>query len=186
MAQSPFAGNHAIFLLLGLTDDQFCLPDTRLVDLSTYLDVHLRSIGFKQIAFYRQEDGVRITGVSPEPQPPPSHPPAPRASARKSLVGGPLGQIEVLSPQTSSASPRTVQPEIKTLNKMKDTALSSFLSYFFKGDVHKAFIIEDFEDLMDFKEQARRTFWERLRRIQAQSTGKEKIIFLSNSRNTGS
>ena len=68
---------------------------------------------------------------------------------------------------------------------MSDSDLPSFLISFFKGDEHKAFIVEDFEYLMAFNQQAQRAFWGRLRRIQTQSTGKEKIIFLSNSRNTG-
>ena len=67
---------------------------------------------------------------------------------------------------------------------MSDSDLPSFLIDFFKGDEHKAFIVEDFEYLMAFNEQARRTFWSRLRRIHTQSTGKEKIIFLSNSQDT--
>ena len=99
MAQSPFDSNHTAFLLFGLTDDQFCLPDTRLVNLSTYLDIHLRSIGFKQLAFHNPISGVRIMGAPPKPQPSPRSQPVSRASAGKSLVGGPLAQMKVLSPQ---------------------------------------------------------------------------------------
>ena len=172
-----------MFLLFGLTDDQFCLPDTRLVDLPTYLDIHLRSIGFTQIAFHHPLDGVRITGSPPEPQSPPSQP-AIRASAGK-LVGGPLGQIKMLSPQAPPAPPRTVQSEPETYDRMTDAELPPFIQAFFERDERKAFVVEDFEYLMAFNSQAQRAFWGLLRRIQAQSTGKKKIIFLSNSRNTG-
>ena len=171
-----------MFLLFGLTDDQFCLPDTRLVDLPTYLDIHLRSIGFKQLAFHRPLNGVRITGAPPKPQSPPSQP-AIRASAGK-LVGGPLGQIKVLSPQAPPAPPRTVQSEPKTYDKMTDGELPSFIQAFFKGDERQAFIFQDFEYLMDFNPQAMAVFWALLRQIQRQNTGRKKIIFLSNSRST--
>lgn len=182
MPQSPFKSNHAIFLLFGLADDHFCLPDTRLVNLSTYLDIHLRSIGFTQLAFHHPLNGVRITGVPLEQQPAatPSQS-TPRASAGKSLVGGPLGQTRVLS---SPAPPRTVQPEPKTYDRMTDTELPTFIQSFFKGQEHQAFIFEQFEYLMDFYQQARRIFWALLRDIQTQNTGTEKIIFLSNSRST--
>ena len=180
MAQSPFASNHGMFLLFGLTDDQFCLPDTRLVDLPTYLDIHLRSIGFKQLAFHHPLNGVRITGAPPKPQSPPSQP-AIRASAGK-LVGGPLGQIKVLSPQAPPAPPRTVQSEPKTYDRMTDAELPSFIQAFFKGDEHQAFIFQDLEYLMDFNPQGLAAFWALLRDIQRQSTGTKKIIFLSNSR----
>ena len=180
MAQSPFASNHAMFLLFGLTDDQFCMPDTRLVDLPTYLDIHLRSIGFKQLAFHRPLNGVRITGALPEPQALPSQP-AIRASAGK-LVGGPLGQIKVLSPPAPPAPPRTVQSEPKTYDKMTDAELPSFIQAFFKGDEYQAFIFQDLEYLMDYNPQALATLWALLRDIQRQNAGTKKIIFLSNSR----
>ena len=182
MSQSPFKSNHTIFLLFGLADDQFCLPDTRLVNLSTYLDIHLRSIGFKQLAFHHPLNGVRITGVPLEQQPPaaPSRSTS-RASVGKSLVGGPLGQTKVLS---SPAPPRTAQPEPKTYDRMTDTELPTFIQSFFKGQEHQAFIFEQFEYLMDFNREALRIFWALLRDIQTQSTGREKIIFLSNSRST--
>ncbi len=180
MAQSPFESNHTIFLLFGLADDHFCLPDTRLVDLSTYLDIHLRSIGFERLAFHHPLNGVQ----PPEPQPPaaPSRS-TPRASGGKSLVGGPLGQMKMLS---SSAPPRTPQPEPKTSDRMRmpDSELPSFIQSFFEGDELQAFIFEQFEYLMDFNREAVRTLWALLRDIQTQSTGKEKIIFLSNSRST--
>ena len=183
MAQSPFKSDHTIFLLFGLTDDQFCLPDTRLVDLPTYLDIHLRSIGFKQLAFHHPLDGVRITGASPEPQPPPSSGSAPRASAGKSLVGGPLGQMKTLSSQASPTPQRTLQSEPKTYDKMKDADLPSFIEDFFEEDARKAFIFQDLEYLTgrDFDQQAQPIFWTLLRRIQTQSTGRKKIIFLSNN-----
>lgn len=182
MAQSPFDSNHALFLLFGLTDDQFCLPDTRLVDLPTYLDIHLRSIGFKQLAFHHPLDGVRITGAPPEPKPSPSSQPVSRASAGKSLVSGPLGQMKVLSPQAPPEPPRTVQSEPQTYDKMTDAELPSFIESFFEGDERQAFIFQDLEYLMDFNQQAQATLWSLLRRIQTQSTGTKKIIFLSNSR----
>ena len=183
MAQSPFKSDHTIFLLFGLTDDQFCLPDTRLVDLPTYLDIHLRSIGFKQLAFHHPLDGVRITGASPEPQPPPSSGSAPRASAGKSLVGGPLGQMKTLSSQASPTPQRTLQSEPKTYDNMTDADLPSFIEDFFEEDASKAFIFQDLEYLTgrDFDQQAQPIFWTLLRRIQTQSTGRKKIIFLSNN-----
>ena len=179
MAQSPFDSNHALFLLFGLTDDQFCLPDTRLVDLPTYLDIHLRSIGFNQLAFHHPLDGVRITGAPPEPKPSPSSQPVPRVSAGKSLVSGPLGQMKVLSPQAPEP-PRAVQSEPQTYDKMTDAELPSFIESFFKGDERQAFIFQDLK--WDFNQQAQATLWSLLRRIQTQSTGTKKIIFLSNSR----
>ena len=181
MARSPFNSNHAIFLLLGLTDDQFCLPDTRLVDLPTYLDIHLRSIGFEQIAFYHRLDGVRITGAPPEPQPPLSPESAPQASAGKSLVSGPLGQMKVRS---SPSPPKTTQPEPKTYNNMTDADLPTFIEGFFDENARKAFIFQDLEYLTgrDFDQQAQPILWTLLRRIQTQSTGTKKIIFISNSR----
>ena len=183
MAQSPFASNHAMFLLFGLTDDQFCMPDTRMVDLPTYLDIHLRSIGFKQLAFHRPLNGVRITGTPPQPSESPPSQPAIRASAGK-LVGGPLGQIKVLSPQAPPAPPRPVQSEPKTYDKMTDAELPSFIQAFFEGDEHQAFIFQDLEYLMDFNPQGLPAFWALLRDIQRQNTGgTKKIIFLSNSRN---
>ena len=181
MTQSPFDSNHAVFLLFGLTDDQFCMPDTRLVDLPTYLDIHLRSIGFKQLAFHHPLNGVRITGTPPEPQSPPSQP-AIRASAGK-LVGGPLGQIKVVPPQASPDPPRTVQAEPKTYDKMTDAELPSFIQGFFEGDERQAFIFQDLEYLMDYNPQALAILWALLRYIQTQNTGTKKIIFLSNSRN---
>ena len=181
MSQSPFKSNHAIFLLFGLIDDQFCLPDTRLVNLSTYLDIHLRSIGFEQLAFHHPLNGVQIMGTPPAPPPSPSSRPATRTSTGKSLVGGPLGQMKVLS---SPSSPRTPQPEPKTYDRMTDSELPSFIEDFFKEDERKAFIFEQFEYLMDLNAQALRTFWALLRDIQIQSTGEKKIIFLSNSRST--
>ena len=180
MAQSPFDSNHALFLLFGLTDDQFCLPDTRLVDLPTYLDIHLRSTGFKQLAFHHPLDGVRITGAPPEPKPSPSSQPVPRASAGKSLASGPLGQMKVLSPQAPEP-PRTVQSEPQTYDKMTDAELPSFIESFFEGDERQAFIFEDLEYLMDFNPQALAILWALLRRIHTQNTGRKKIIFLSNS-----
>ena len=181
MSQSPFKSNHTIFLLFGLTDDQFCLPDTRMVNLSPYLDIHLRSIGFKQLAFHHPLNGVRIIGAPLEQQPPAPSRSTLRASAGKSLVSGPLGQIKVIS---SPASPRTVQPETKTYDRMTDTELPTFIQSFFKGQEHQALIFEQFEYLIDFNREAIRTFWALLRDIQTQSTGREKIIFLSNSLTT--
>ncbi len=178
MTQSPFNSNHTLFLLLGLADDEFCLPDTRLVDLSTYLDIHLRSIGFEQIAFYNIEEGMRITGTPPEQQPPSSGS-VPRTSTGKSLVGGPLGQMKVLS---SPAPPRTAQPEPKTYGRMEHAELPPFIRSFFTGEEYQALIFQDFENLIDFDRDVRSAFWACLRRIHTQSKGKEKIIFLSNSR----
>ena len=182
MAQSPFNSNHALFLLFGLTDDQFCLPDTRLVDLPTYLDIHLRSIGFKQLAFHHPLDGVHITGAPPEPKPSPSSQPVSCESAGKSLVSGPLGQMKVLSPQSPPEPPRTVQSEPQTYEKMTDAELPSFIESFFEGDERQGFIFKDLEYLMDFNPQALAILWALLRRIHTQNTGRKKIIFLSNSR----
>ena len=181
MPQSPFKSNHTIFLLFGLTDDQFCLPDTRMVNLSTYLDIHLRSIGFKQLAFHHPLNGVRITGAPLEQQPAAPSRSTPRASMGKSLVSGPLGQIKVIS---SPASPRTVQTETKTYDRMTDTELPTFIQSFFEGEEHQALVFEQFEYLMDFNQQAIRILWALLRDIHSQSTGTKKIIFLSNSRTT--
>ena len=182
MAQSPFNSKHALFLLLGLTDDQFCLPDTRLVNLPTYLDIHLRSLGFRQLAFHHPLDGVRITGAFPEAPPSLSSRSATRAFAGKSLSGGPLGQMKMVSSPAPPAPPRTIQSETKTYGKMTDAELPSFIESFFKGEERKAFIFQDLEYFMDFNAQALGTFWALLRHILTQSTGKEKIIFLSNSR----
>ena len=179
MAQSPFASNHTAFLLFGLTDDQFCLPDTRLVNLSTYLDIHLRSIGFKQLAFHHPLSGVRITGAPPKPQPSPRSQRVARASAGKSLVGGPLAQMKVLSPQEP---PAPTEPTTYDKIKMTDAELPSFIEPFFAGDERQAFIFEDLEYLMDFNPQALAMLWALLRRIHTQNTGSKKIIFLSTKR----
>ena len=176
MAQSPFESNHTIFLLYGSTDDKFCLPDTRLVDLLTYLDMHLRSIGFKQLAFYRRRKGMKIMGSSPELQSSAPSPPASRASAGQSLVPGPLGHIQVTSLQTSS---RTVQTETETHDKVGDVDIPTFLEKFFEEDEHRAFIFEDLASLKDFDAAARTSLWDVLRKIKEQSAGEKKIIFRS-------
>ena len=182
MAQSPFDGQHATFVLLGLTDDRFCLRDTRLVDLPTYLDIHLRSIGFTQLAFHHPLDGVRIIGQPTEPHSRVTAPSGASAIPETPLVRGPLGQMKVLSPRTPSSDRTPSSPGRRDLARMTDAELPSFLEQFCAGDGRRVFVFQDFEYLMDFNPQALATLWAVLRRIQTRSTGMKKIIFLSNSR----
>ena len=178
MTQSPFTKRHTAFLLFGLTDDQFCLPDTRLVDLSTYLDLHLRSVGFTSIAFHNTLDGVRITGEAPESQPTTKPRPAAPQPVGKSLVAGPLGQMTVLRPPAPPAPPKTVQPKTTSYSKMEDVELPSFIQGFFRGEERQALIFEDFAHFIDIDPNANRTFWARLRDIQDKSIGEKIIIFV--------
>ena len=185
MAQSPFLGHHAAFLLLGLTDDLFCLPDTRLVDLSTYLDLHLRSVGFSHIALHHPLDGVRVSGPPVAPDPPDSPPPSPPSAAApggKALVAGPLGQLNLRAPPPEDPKPARPAAQPKHYPKMTDSELPSFITTFLKGREYRAFVFRDFECLLDFDQRSRRAFYAVLRKMHADSDGTKKIVFVSNSR----
>ena len=179
MATSPFTGTDTTFLLFGLRSDRFCLPDTRLVDLSTYLDLHLRSVGFAQIAFHHPSRGVRVTGEAPDSRPAAEPRSAPPQPVGKSLVAGPLGQMTVLRPPTPSAPSKIVQPKTTSYSKVEDVELPSFIQGFFRGEERQAFIFEDFEYFIDFDPDANRTFWSELRDIQDRNMGEKIIIFVS-------
>ena len=165
MAPSLFNRPYQSFLLLGLTGDHFCLPDTRLVDLPTYLDLHLRGLGFQQIAFHHPLKGVRVTIATDTSQPvaePLHRPTSTHCPTLTSLVPGPLGNMKMLPdrpPTTPPASSDTRPQAHSDYRRVEDLELPSYIAGFFHGDQHKALIFQDLGYLFDVPPNARRTLW---------------------------
>ena len=178
-------------MLLGQTDDLFCLPDTRLVDLPTYLDTHLHSLGFRAVAFHHPREGVRMTEwagdppVTPRSSPLATPPPLPGASG-KALVAGPLGHMKVTNKPTSAnlepAGALGGDTGQQRFERMSDPELPGWIESFFQKDGPRAFVFKDFEYLVEFDQAASRHLWSVLRDVRRKNDGKKKVVFVSNCR----
>ena len=189
--RSPFDGPYSVYLLLGLTDDHFCLPDTRLVDLDTYLRLHLRALGFRAVAFHHPREGVsgaRFEAEAPPPRPPAANRPAlASVSRRHGLAAGPLGHIRVLGgapPAMSATESPSASATVDTdgrfaIPRMAPGDLPGWLESYFAEDGRRAFVFKDLAALRDFDQRAVMHLWAVLRTARQRGGRDKKVVFVS-------
>ena len=173
---------YATFLLYGLTDDWFVLPDTRLVDLHEYLELNLRAAGFRRLAFHHPVHGVQVADIDP-----PQQRQAVAATPVATLVDGPLGQVTVIpdrrGPEARDAT--NVEQSRRSYRKVDDTELAAEVRGFFTGgeqSLRRAFIFEDLQHFLLFDPRASAMFWAELREVdRSPGAAGSIIIFVSNS-----
>ena len=157
-------GAYAAFLLFGLTDDRFSLPDTRLVDLPDYLELNLRTAGLR-LAFHHPAHGVRITDT--------------------------LADRNGLSNRSAARQQSRTRPpasKSRTFTRVNEIDLPSIIRGFFEGgerDQPQAFIFEDLQHFANLDPRAAPAFWAELRDVVRSADG-NIIIFISNSRTISS
>ena len=171
-----------MFLLYGLTDDCFILPDTKRVDLHKYLELNLRAAGFRRLAFHNPVDGVQITDINPSQQ---QH--AVDASPVATLVDGPLGQMTVIPdrPRVGSSGATNDTQSRRSYSTFYDTDLPATVRSFFTQEeqaVRRAFIFEDLQHFLLVDHRASAPFWAVLRDVVRSRVPGNIIIFVSNSR----
>ena len=173
---------YATFLLYGLTDDWFILPDTRRVDLHEYLELNLRAAGFRRLAFHHPVHGVKIADVSPSQQQQ-----AVDASPVSTLVDGPLGQKMVIPDRRGPVVRDTANDtqSRRSYGKVDDTELAAGIRGFLtQGEQanRRAFIFEDLQHFLLFDHRASPMFWAELRKVVRSPAVGSIVIFVSNSR----
>ncbi|TRD15474.1 AAA family ATPase [Palleronia caenipelagi] len=163
MNTHPFGVRAPIYLLCGLTDDEFVLGDTRIVTLETAIEEHLRALGFDQVAFHYTNDGIREVNLTVTEGP--AGDPAPEASApaRPSrLVDGPMGRTRLTRRTVdTSSTPRTpVTPDdrhgsSRQVTRLSDADLPAYLRGFLRQrNGRRAIVFTDADFLLSGVDQS--------------------------------
>lgn len=200
MRRSPFSRTSPFLLLFGRVFDTFCLPDTRVVPLRRYLQLHLHAIGFDRVAFHDPISGVSVFERTPEhegdaPVAEPSQP-AP-AQGTGQMIGGPMG-MQILSaeeggravPTARRAPPPTSRPTqqqqsaatpTRHLTRISDSELISFIDGYFESPGKSAFVFEDLDHLISgFNQAATSLFRALIRGYMTKHKMGDSIIFITN------
>lgn len=157
-----------IVALYGNTGDHFYTPQLRELDLSSWLWLHFRSLGYERIAFYSPDKKVhfldersatqgRLEEVGSD-----RAQPAERRRPGVSQLAGAMGGARMRRPVAAEPEPPRAEPEAVRLDfgRMSDALAESYLDGMMRGPIPTVLIFQNGEDLFTRLDEAAIRHWE--------------------------